>query len=108
MPVLPQTEYRASVWVQGVDLHGNGFGAEPGDSAGLCIQELGQDGKLLVDHGKAAITDAGDFREVVQTFTTGDQTTQVRFILDTVIGAPYHQAHVTYDDCELRAVEGQE
>ena len=100
--VKPRTAYRASVWVRAADLHGKGFGTRPGDSAGLCIEELARDGKVLVKHPKVAITKAGDYTELVKTFTAHDQTARVRFILDTVIGSRYDQGHVTYDDCALR------
>jgi hypothetical protein len=100
-PVAPKTRYRASVFVRAVDLHGRGFGHVPGDSAGLCIQELCRLGKVLVDHGKVAVTQAGPYTELSQIFTTGANTVSVRFILDTLIGGPFDQGHVTYDDCAL-------
>ena len=99
--VKPRTAYRASVWVRAADLHGKGFGTRPGDSAGLCIEELDRSGKVLVKHPKVAITKARDYTELVKTFTAHDQTARVRFILDTVIGARYDQGHVAYDDCVL-------
>ena len=51
--VLPSTAYRASVWVQPVDVRGKGFGKSPGDSAGFCIEELDAADKLLVAHPNA-------------------------------------------------------
>ena len=102
--VSPDRLYRASVWVHAVDLHGRGFGANPGDSAGLKLQELSADGKLLVDHPKLAVTDACDYTELAKEFTTSAQTTRLRFLLDTVIVGAYNEGHVTYDDC---AVEGR-
>ena len=64
VPVLAQTSYRASVWVQAVDLHGKGFGTHAGDSAGLCVIELDAAGKVLVEHPKAAVTKAGGFTQL--------------------------------------------
>jgi len=101
VPVVPGMTYRASVFVRAVDLRGKGFGTQPGDSAGLVLQELGPGGEVLVDHGKVAVTEAGDYRELTKTFTASEKTARVRFILDTVIGGSYDQGHVTYDDCSL-------
>jgi hypothetical protein len=99
--VSPGTAYRASVWVHAVDLHGQGFGAHSGDSAGLKLQELADDGKLLVDHGKLAVAKPCDYTELAKTFTTSEKTSRLRFILDTLIGGPYNEGHVTYDDCAV-------
>ncbi len=97
----PGAEYTASVWVQGVDLHGKGFGRHPCDSAGLIVQELDKAGAIVAAHAKAAITAAGDYRQVSRTFVANARTAKVRFILDTVIACPYDQGHATYDDCSL-------
>jgi hypothetical protein len=99
--VSPNTLYRASVWVHAVDLHGKGFGTRPGDSAGLKLQELGPDGKLLLDHEKLAVIEACAHTELVKAFTTTEKTMRLRFVLDTVIGGPYNEGHVTYDDCAV-------
>jgi hypothetical protein len=101
LPVSSQTPYRASVWVQAVDLHGKGFGTRGGDSAGLCVIELDAAGKVLVEHPKAAVTKAGDYKQLSQSFTTTENTVKVRFLLDTVCGCRYDEGHVTYDDCAL-------
>jgi len=97
----PETRYRASVWMRAADVYGRGFGTQPGDSAGLIIQELGEDGSLLLDHPKVGVTRACEFSELTRTFTTTAKTARLRFILDTTIGAPYNEGHVTYDDCAL-------
>ncbi len=99
--VQPRSTYRASVWCQPVDVRGKGFGKTPGDSAGLVIEELDAGGKVLVAHPKVAQAKAGDFAELVRTFTTTEKTARVRFILDTAIGCKWDQGHVTYDDCSL-------
>ena len=99
VPVLAETPYRASVWVQPLDLDGKGFGTHAGDSAGLCVIEMDASGKVLVEHAKAAVTKAGGYQELSRSFTTMAGTTKVRFLLDTVIGCRYDQGHVTYDDC---------
>jgi hypothetical protein len=92
------------VFVHAVDLHGEGFGTRPGDSAGLCIQELDADGNVVADHGKVAVTEACAYTELTKAFATNEKTARIRFILDTVIAGPYDQGHVTYDDCGLRAL----
>jgi hypothetical protein len=99
--VRPDTRYTASVWVRADDLHGQGFGTQPGDSAGLWIQEFNEGGGLVADHPKVAVTKAGEYQKLTLPFTTSAATAKVRFILDTVIGCKYDQGHVTYDDCAL-------
>jgi hypothetical protein len=99
--VSPRTTYRASAFAQGVDLRGAGFGTHPGDGAALRVQELGPCGKVIAEHDTASISEAGDYRELVVGFTTGDKADRVRFVLDTNIVAPYNEGHVTYDDCTL-------
>ena len=64
-----------------------------------------EDPPLTVDHGKLEVTEACDYAELTRTFTTGEATVKLRFILDTVIGGPYDEGHVTYDDCSLARVE---
>lgn len=98
---VPNTRYRASVWVQAVDLRGRGFGTYPGDSAGLKVQELDTDGNIVMDHQKLVVTKACDYTELAHVFTTTGKTVRIRFILDTVIGCRYEEGHVTYDDCAL-------
>ncbi|HPD28372.1 MAG TPA: malectin domain-containing carbohydrate-binding protein [Phycisphaerae bacterium] len=102
--VVAERKYTASVWVRTDDLHGEGFGKDAGDSAGLIIQEIDKKGKVT-SHPKQAVRKAGDFQKVSFTFTTDKRTRTVRFILDTVIACPYDQGHVTYDDCELVRAE---
>lgn len=99
----PATAYRASVWARAADLHGKGFGATAGDSAGLIILELGADGRVLADHGKVGVTQACEYTELIREFTTKPNTARIRFVLDTVIGGRYDEGHVTYDDCSLVA-----
>ena len=102
--VASQTTYRASVFVHAVDLHGKGFGAQPGDSAGLIIQELDAAGKVVRDHEKVAVTTPCGYTELSATIRTGAATARLRFVLDTVIHSPYNEGHVTYDDCVVEAV----
>ncbi len=102
--VMAEQKYNASVWVRTDDLHGKGFGKDPGDSAGLIVQEIDGKGKIT-SHPKQAITKAGDFQRLSFTFTTAKKTKTVRFILDTIIACPFDQGHVTYDDCQLTPVE---
>lgn len=99
--VEPGKPYRASVWVQGIDLHGQGFGTHAEDTAGLCVIELDAAGRVLVQHPRAEITKAGEFTELSTAFTTSAATAIVRFLLDTRIACRWDQGHVTYDDCTL-------
>jgi len=99
--VLPGTAYRASVWAHPVGLHGKGFGANPGDRAALRIQEIDAGGNVVVEHPPAELTAAAAYTELAREFTATEGTAKVRFILETVIGCPYNEGHVTYDDCEL-------
>jgi hypothetical protein len=105
--VSPNTAYRASVWVSAADPHGHGFGTRPGDSAGLILQELDENGQPLLDHPKVAVTvgsprsAAQGYAELSQSVVTTPTTARVRFIVDTEIGEPYNEGHVTYDDCSL-------
>lgn len=101
VPAEPRTAYRASIWAQGVDVRGKGFGANKTDSAGLVVLELDRADKVLVTHPKAAIAKAGDFTPLMTTFTTAEKTVKIRFLLDTVIGCKWDEGHVTYDDCTL-------
>jgi hypothetical protein len=103
--VAPNAKYRASVWVKAADLHGKGFGTSQGDSAGLIIEERSEDGKVLLRHPKVELTKSTDYKELTTTFTTGEKTVTVRFILDAVISSKYDQGHVTYDDCVLERVK---
>ena len=99
-----QTQYQASVWVRPVDLRGKGFGTDPNDSAGLIIQELDADDRVIVEHPKIEIKKAAPYTKLSNTFITGAKTVKVRFILDTVIACHYTEGHVTYDDCLLTEV----
>lgn len=99
--VDPKTTYRASAWAEGVSVRGKGFGTKATDSAGFYIEELDANGSVLLRHPKTAVTKAADFTELARTFTTGDQTAKVRFVLDTVLGCQWDEGHVTYDDCML-------
>lgn len=103
--VMPDTACVATVWVHAVDLRGKGFGRGPCDSAGLWLQELDKEGRVVVNHPKVAVRDAGAYRKLSKVFTTTKTTATVRFSLDTVIAAPYTEGHVTYDDASLMRKE---
>ncbi len=103
-PIRPGVAYVATAWAQGVDLHGMGFGRTPGDTASLVVQEIGAGGEVLREHSGGAIADAGPYRELRCAFTASPAAVRARFLLNTAIGASYLEGHVTYDDCELRAV----
>ncbi|MBM3493630.1 MAG: hypothetical protein FJX72_04805 [Armatimonadetes bacterium] len=100
--VQPDTDYVAEAWVHAVDLHGRGFGKNPGDRAGLVIQQLSHAGGIVAEHAGAYLTDAGTYRKVEVRFRTGASAAKVRFILDAVQAAGYSESHVTYDDCTLQ------
>ncbi len=97
----PGTRLAASVWVRAEDLHGKGFGADPGDAAALIVQELDQTGAVVVSHPRQEVRKACDFTRLALTFTTSAKTVKVRFVLETAIACSYDQGHVTYDDCLL-------
>lgn len=99
--VAPKTAYTASVWVRTADLHGKGFGHGPKDSASLVLLELDTTGKVVHRHDEIEIKKAAPYQQLVRRFTTGASTTQIRFLLNTVIRCPYQEGHVTYDDCSL-------
>lgn len=100
----PNTRYSASVWVRAADLHGNGFGRNTNDSAGLIIWELDKGGRPVRQHPKIEVKTAGPYKWLQHVFVTTGDTAAVRYILDTVIHCPYTEGHVTYDDCELHAI----
>jgi len=99
--VQPNSEYTASVWVKTVDLAGQGFGAHPGDSAGLVVAELAADGRVLAEHASPVLTKAGPYQPIETAFTASEETVKVRFILRTLIACSFEQGHVAYDDCRL-------
>ncbi|MGQ9729856.1 MAG: hypothetical protein ACUVX8_01155 [Candidatus Zipacnadales bacterium] len=94
VPVALTTTSRAFAFVHAVKLYGKGFGKTPGESAGLRLQELAADGRLVVEHSKLEVTKAYDYIKLTRTFTTSPQTVAPRFLHDTVIGC-------CYDDCPL-------
>lgn len=102
VPVQGNTAYTASVWVHAVDLHGQGFGRHPHDSAALLLHE-GTLGNVWVwAHQPVACTQATDgYVELRYSFITQPNTTFVRFALATRQAAHYTQSHVTYDNCRL-------
>ena len=88
--VLPQTPYRASVWVQGVDLHGKGFGTHAGDSAGLCLIEMDAAGKASSSIPSWPLPRPAITRSCRSVYHDG-RTAKVRFLLDTVIGCQWRR-----------------
>ena len=100
--VKPDTEYTASVWVHAVDLTGKGFGHNTNDSAGLTLQEMNKFNKVQFNAVKVAIKQAGPYVFVTKTFTTGPNTTRLRFSLETVMQCSPADGYVSYDDCVLK------
>jgi hypothetical protein len=101
VPVIPGATYRASVWVRAVDLRGKGFGKSEGDRASLIVQELAPCGRVIVEHQPVSIREAGPYRELSLEFTTSEETSGVRFILEVIIGCRYDEGHITWDNCSL-------
>jgi len=100
--VLPNAEYKAAVWVLGLNLDGQGFGAYPTDSAGLAIRELSSSGSLILDRGQVAVTVATpDFAYKSMSFVTRPNTAKVVYTLDATIGGRYTHGGVIYDDSIL-------
>ena len=96
----------ASAWVQGLDVAGDGqgFGAGSEDFAGLWIQELDEQGRVVADHPKAGIRKATpDFQRAFHAFTTSPKTTKVRFTLLSKIGCRWSQGAAIYDESALEA-----
>jgi hypothetical protein len=99
-----KTELTASAWVQGLDVGGTGkgFGAGAKDFAGLWIQELDSQGRVLVDHRKVGLNKAtSNFERMRYTFRTGAQTAKVRFILYSNIRCIWQQGAAIFDECAL-------
>lgn len=99
--VKSNTFYTALVWVRAADLHGKGFGKPPGDSAGLIIEQIDREGKVIVSEPKVEITQAGPYTRLETSFLSKPDAAKVRCVLDTVIACPYTEGHVTYDDAVL-------
>jgi hypothetical protein len=96
----------ASAWIQGLDVGGDGtgFGAGADDFAGLWVQELDEQGRVVASHPKAGIRKATpDFQRVTCTLTTSPQTAKVRFTLLSKIGCVWRQGAAIYDECALEA-----
>ena len=100
--VCPETTYTGSVWVRAADLRGKGFGQSAADCAGLVLNELDDTNKGIHKHDLVALRQAGPYTQLSSTITTGESTTKVRFMLDTVLKCRYSEGHVTYDDCDFR------
>ena len=108
--VDPNTEMTASVWVQGLDVAGNGkgFGAAASDFAGIQIEELDDQGRIVRQHEKVGIRKATpDFQRVVTTFTTGPKTAKVRYTLLSHIGCIWQQGAAVFDDCALETAQAK-
>ena len=99
--VEPNSSYSASIWVRATNLKGDGFGRDSKDSAGLILEELDKDDKIVVSHSKIELKTDSPYKKLEKNFKTSHQTVKIRYILDTIIGCHYAKGHVTYDDCEL-------
>lgn len=101
VPVEAGKKLAASAWVRAESLGGKGFGADPGDSAALVIQELDRAGAVVASHPRREVRTACDYTRLECVFTTSAKTAAVRYVLETVIACRYDEGHVTYDDCAL-------
>lgn len=102
--VDPNATLTGSVWVQGLDVQGNGqgFGAGPRDFAGFWIQELDAAGAIVKQHEKVGIGKAtSDFQRLRLTFTTTPKTAKVRFVLRSAIQCNWQHGAALYDECAL-------
>jgi hypothetical protein len=94
----------ASAWILGLDVQGDGqgFGAGPRDFAGLVVQELDLQDRLLVAHERVGINkSAEDFQQVHLRFTTRPDTAKVRVILTSHIQCIWQKGAAIFDDCVL-------
>ncbi len=102
--VDPNTALVASVWVHGLDVEGSGkgFGAGTADFAGFVIEELDDQGRIVVSHEPAGIRKATpDFQRIAIAFTTSPKTIKVRYTLLSKIGCIWKQGAAIYDDAAL-------
>ena len=102
--VNPNQPLVASAWMLGLDVQGDGqgFGAGPEDFAGLVVQELDLQDRVLVTHERAGITKATeDFQQVKLPFTTGPDTAKVRLTLMSHIQCIWQKGAAIFDECAL-------
>jgi len=102
--VNPNQALVASAWVLGLDVQGDGqgFGAGPEDFAGLVVQELDLQDRVLVTHERAGITEATkDFEHVKLPFTTRADTAKVRVFLTSHIQCIWQKGAALLDECAL-------
>jgi len=102
--VNPNQALVASAWVLGLDVQGDGqgFGAGPEDFAGLVVQELDLQDRVLVTHERAGITEATkDFEHVKLPFTTRADTAKVRVFLTSHIQCIWQKGAALFDECAL-------
>jgi hypothetical protein len=105
VPVSPDTGYRASVWVRGSDLRGEGFGVDPSDEAVLRIHELDEAGNVVSEHRSRQQAEPNEWVRLSVDVTPALTTTRLRFLIETRIEGPYEEGHVTYDDAKVEPVE---
>ena len=95
----------ASAWILGLDVQGDGqgFGAGPEDFAGLVVQELDLQDRLLVTHERVGITKPrrGLSADQVCDSRPGPDTVKVRVILTSHIQCIWQKGAAIFDDCVL-------
>jgi hypothetical protein len=101
----------ASAWILALDVQGDGqgFGAGPQDFAGLVVQELDPQDRVLVSHERVGLTKpTEDFQYVTVRLTTGPETVKVRVILTSTIECGWQKGAAIFDECVLEtAAPGQ-
>ncbi len=105
--VNPNQPLIASVWVLGLDVNGDGhgFGAGPADFAGLVVQELDPQGRVVKMHDRVGITKpTADFELVKLALTTGPDTAKVRLTLTSHIQCIWNRGAAIFDQCALEPV----
>lgn len=101
IPVLPDTDYKASAWVRTYS-NGNGFGVDSNDKAGIWLQELDASGAVIADLGEEYISVANDtYQYVSKKIHTSTDVKKLRFILHSVTTSNWQTGAVSYDDCVL-------
>jgi hypothetical protein len=94
--------YEASVWVKTYDAAGQGFGAQPGDMAGIEIEFVDKAGKVVSRRLVASTARATRrYARVRGRIKAPENAARVRFALVVKIGCNHWHGCVRFDDCVL-------
>jgi hypothetical protein len=99
VPVTPGGEYTASAWFRG---YGPSWGKDPRQKAGLFVQELDKDGKLVADHPVVWAERFDDWTKLTTSVTTGLGTAAIRvggyaFLVDDYNQTTYRALFDTFE-----------